>query len=139
MNKFAQPFFVLRTGLGAVFLYFGIDKFINPLAWIPWIPEFVLGVIPVSDFAFIYAQGVVHTLLGILLLLGLFTRASAAAAAAIMLAIVIVVGFNDLGARDAAIFFMAVSLALAENHPLSLDGVLNKGKIRFLPGNPFRK
>lgn len=139
MNKFAQPLFVLRMGLAAVFLYFGIDKFINPLLWTPWIPDFVLSVIPVSEFTFIYVQGAVHTILGLLLLLGLFTRIAAAAAAVIMLAIVIVVGFNDIGVRDAAILFMAVSLALAESHPLSLDECLNKKKIRFLPGNLFRK
>ena len=143
MNKFAQPLFVLRIGLGAVFLYFGIDKFVNPSNWTGWIPEALLEIIPVSDFTFIYVQGAVHVILGVLLLSGLFTRVAAAVTAALMLLIITVVigatGFNDLAVRDAAIFFMAVSLALAENHSLSLDDWFNKKRIRLLPGNLFRK
>ena len=143
MNKFAQPLFVLRIGLGAVFLYFGIDKFVDPSYWTGWIPEALLEIITVSDFTFIYVQGTVHVILGVLLLFGLFTRAAAAATAVLMLLITTVVieatGFNDLAVRDAAIFFMAVSLALAEKHPLSLDDYLNKNKIRLLPVSLFRK
>ncbi len=31
----------LRLGLALVFVWFGIDKFFRPLAWVGWIPSFM--------------------------------------------------------------------------------------------------
>ena len=128
MNKLYEPIFVLRAGLALIFLYFGIDKFVNPLMWIPWIPKFVLKSVALSDFTLIYLQGVILCVLGVFLLLGLFTRIAAGISAFVMLIIVIAVGFNDLGVRDSALGVMALSLALAKKHVFSLDEFLNKRK-----------
>ena len=126
LTDLKKPLFVIRIGLALVFLFFGIDKFINPFIWIGWVPKWLLALLPISQYAFIYTQGAFQVILGIILLLGFFTRIAAIVAAIFMAAVVFTVGFNDLGIRDTAIFSMALALALSKNYPLSLDSYIHK-------------
>jgi len=123
-----DPLFIIRIGIALIFIWFGIDKFINPFIWIAWVPKWILSVVPFSNFTFIYLQGVVQLLLGLLLLFGLFLRKAAVITTLFMIGIIIVVGFNDIAVRDFAILTIAVALILAKNHPLTLDEYLRKKK-----------
>lgn len=53
---------LLRVGLAAVFLWFGVDKFLNPGYWAMWVPE-ALAPVFATD-AGLYALGLVEVVLG---------------------------------------------------------------------------
>ena len=128
MLKSISPLFVVRLGIAVVFLWFGVDKFFRPLVWFGFVPEFAVGLNPLSPNAFMYVQGVVETALGFLLLIGFFTRIASAAAAFIMFFVVLSLGFNDLGIRDFAVFCIAVALSLSDPVKPSLDWYLRSRK-----------
>ena len=129
MFRHISPLFVVRLGIAVVFLWFGMDKFFRPLVWFGFVPEFAVGLNPLSPSAFMYVQGVVETALGFLLLIGFFTRIASVAAAFIMLLVVVSLGFNDLGIRDFAVFCIAVALSLSDPVKPSLDFYLRSRKL----------
>ena len=124
MNKNALGLLLLRIGLGSVFLWFGIDKFFHSIVWQNFIPDWFPMLIPAE--AFILLLGVVETLVGILLLLGLFTRFAAGLAALMLIPIIISLGYNEIGVRDFGLFMLAFGLACLGAGEFSLDAKWRK-------------
>ena len=120
------PILLIRLGLGFVFFWFGIDKFIHPALWIGWIPQYVLSLIPIFPGIFIFLLGVIETILGALLLLGVIVRLVALISAIHLLAIIFSLGFNDIVVRDIGLLAMALSLAVQKKHIFCLDNYLRK-------------
>ena len=100
---------LLRLSLAFVFIWFGVDKFFHPALWEAFMPEWMLSNLPVSLGAFMTLQGIGETVIGLLLLTPKF-RFGALCAALLLLAIVPILGFNDVGIRDIALFLVALAL-----------------------------
>jgi uncharacterized membrane protein YphA (DoxX/SURF4 family) len=115
-----KPLFIIRLGLAIVFLWFGISKILQPESWIAWLPTWIEQ-LPISTTTHLILQGIAEAILGVLLLLGLFTRLAAAIAAILLVAVIITIGYNDIAIRDLAILSIAIALFFNKHNPLSLD------------------
>lgn len=110
MDKTKIALWCLRIGIAFTFLYAAIDGFINPDAWIGFLPQFMTSIIPGT--ALLPMFSVYEVLLGLWLLSGWKSFWPALLSAATMLGII----FSDFSVflitfRDVAI--LGASLALA--------------------------
>ena|SRR3990172_859580 len=126
MNKNDLGLLLLRIGLGSVFLWFGIDKFFHPNIWVNYIPPWFPMLIPVS--AFILLLGIVETLIGALVLFGLFTRFAAGLSALMLIPIIISLGYTEIGVRDFGLLLLALGVSALGAGIYSLDAKVFKGK-----------
>jgi len=120
-----KPLFVIRIGIAFVFLWFGISKVLNPSEWVVWLPQWTEQ-FPLSSTTKLVVEGLLELVLGVMLLLGLFTRLAASVTAALLLVIILVIGYNDTAIRDVGILFMAIALIINKDNPLSLDNLRKK-------------
>lgn len=94
----------LRLGLATVFLWFGIDKFINPQYWLnAWIPQDILAV--VSTFGIqgpdiIYISGIFELLVGAGILSNIFTKIFSILALVFLAVIMFMFGISEVIIRD---------------------------------------
>ena len=117
----------IRLGLGVVFGWFGVDKFIHPEAWFKWVPAWVSGIAPVPPNMMMYAQGGLEVLIALFLVLGLFTRVIAVIASVLLAGIILSSGgIHDITIRDLGLFSAALSLAFSGASVFSIDR-LRKG------------
>lgn len=86
--------FILRIGLGVVFFWFGLDKLLRPWYWEGWMPSWMGSILPVSLTSFLYIQGIVELMIGVLLIMGLFTRVASLIASLILGGIISTFVFN---------------------------------------------
>jgi len=89
---------LLKIGIAAVFMWFGIHKFISPEywvnAWIPvWLPGF-LEYFSLTPINFIYISGIFQILVGLSFLTNVGTRIFALLASVFLLLVIIIFGFN---------------------------------------------
>ncbi len=101
---------LVRVGLGLVLTWFGIDALTNPGVWAALVPKFVLSLSHLSADQFMFVNGIAEVILGILLLVGLWTRLIAALTACLLLGIIFTLGYGDLAVRDFGLLLAAVSL-----------------------------
>lgn len=101
---------LLRLGLGGVFLWFGVDKFLSPLVWMNWIPAWFLPYLGDSSSLFLYGLGAVEILLGLFVLLGYYSRWAAGGALLLLLGIVASFGLNEIMIRDLGLAFLALGI-----------------------------
>lgn len=94
----------LRLGLSAVFIWFGIDKFINPQYWISaWVPQDMLQITSkfgISSLDIIYVSAVFELLVGIGILTNMFTKTFSFLAILFLSAIFFKFGINEVIIRD---------------------------------------
>ena len=126
MIKRLHPLVIIRLGLAFVFLFFGVHKFLDPLVWIGFIPPIVLKMVPFSANVFIHLQGTLELLLGVALFFGILVRYVSLIAALLLAGIIISVGIDPIAARDVGLLSMALALAVAKEHPLSLHFMQKK-------------
>ncbi len=121
--------FILRIGLAIVFLYFGLDKFINLEANINIIKS--IGFIPINIKFFTIFFSVIEILVASFLILGLFTRITAIVASLMILTIFLTFWFlfNDLIIRDIGLLAAAVSLAITGSDVISIDKIIKNTRI----------
>jgi len=112
---------VIRISLALVLLWFGIDEIINPENWFGYVPSWISYILPFSLETFIFLNGIFEIIIGLLLLIGLYTRIIAFIAALHLLSITIAVGYNEIGVRDFGLTMMAISLIFSGAGVLSLD------------------
>jgi len=106
---------VLRFAAGAVFLWFGIDKWIHPLIWFGYVPDFVWPLLPIDATLFMILQGIVEVVIGLLLVLGRFVRLASAAAVAFLIALFILYGANEITIRDNSLIGLYLALFIHAN------------------------
>ncbi len=116
--------FLLRIGLGGVFIWFGADKFFHPTAWYGWVPIVIQNRLPISMNHFLYLQGVAEVSLGALIVAGLFTRVACFFCALILLGILYFTGFNEIMIRDLGLLAACLSLIVSGSKQISLDYIL---------------
>lgn len=117
-----NPEWLLRLGLGAMYLYSGYDLFVNPRHWYGFVPAWfsraiVPEVFPSID-VYLKLQGAGELLIGLLFLAWFlrrrWVRVAALAAVAEMALIIGFVGvdpitFRDIGLLGAALALLALS------------------------------
>src|SRR3989338_5178714 len=136
--------FIVRMSLALVLLWFGISQLINPESFLGYIPQWMYehpqqmmhehplqlmhNIPKPSVHVVLTFNGIADTLLGLLLLMGFYTRLTAFIAALHLLSIGFSLGYNDIAIRDFGLSLMALSVVFSGAGILSLD---NKS-IRFL-------
>ncbi len=107
----AMQITVLQFAVGAVFLWFGIDKWVHPSAWYGWIPPWFIAMLPKGGLdSFIYLNGVLEVAIGIAFVANRFVAIAAAIASAFLLAISFTVGVNEVTIRDSALLGVCLVL-----------------------------
>ncbi|RMD57797.1 DoxX family protein [Candidatus Woesearchaeota archaeon] len=112
IDKQATGLLTLRLALGVVFLWFGIDKFLNQSAWSGWLPEWLIRISPVNDKLLIFAIGAFETALGAMIALGIYARHIASIASIFLISIILTTGYNEIAIRDAGLMLAGISIAL---------------------------
>ncbi len=118
-----------RLGIAAVFLWFGIDKFIHTANWIGWVPQWMEALIPMSLISFMYLQGAIETVVGILLLIGYQVRFAGFLAVITLLGVELAMlgtGQKEIMLRDAGLLAASLSLFFTGSDCLSLDCLFKK-------------
>ena len=90
--------FFLRSGIAVVFFYAAISAFLNPLAWVGFIPGFVQSLIPQTIFLNVHSVG--NIIIGLWLLSGKKTFYASILASLAMFSIVVftfTTGFSIVG------------------------------------------
>ena len=104
----------LRLGLAFVFLWFGIDKFINPEYWInAWVPlwfQEILRSLGIDNLNFIYTNGIFEIILGLGFLFNLFVKLFAFLTILFLLFVIFSFGLNEVTVRDVGLISAALAL-----------------------------
>ncbi len=106
------PAWILIAAFVIVFGYFGIDKFLNPILWVGFLPTWMDGFFDVSKDVWIKIVGGAEIIMAILLLIP-HRRVRQAGTILIILhliAVLIQVGWNDIGVRDLGLLLSAGAL-----------------------------
>ncbi len=111
----------VRLGLAVVFIWFGIDKFLAPEAWVGWIPSWLYRLIRGWDTPFLYLLGGAEVALGLSFLTGWYMRMAAAAASVFLIAVIVSSGFSDIIVRDIGLLGAALSLLLPEGERVTRE------------------
>ena len=83
---------LIRVGLALVLLWFGIDEIANPKNWFGFIPSWLTTSPTFNIENLIILNGILEIIVGVLLLIGFYTRIVAFIAALHLLFITIIVG-----------------------------------------------
>lgn len=119
MKKYSAT--VLRIGIALVFLWFGTQQIIDPIAWSSYIPDALVGILSLSASKIVYLNGIFEVIFGTALLLGYFIRVSALLLALHMINITYIVGFNAVGVRDFGLAVSTIVIFMQGVDKFSLD------------------
>lgn len=113
-GRYGTSYFLLRVGLGVVFLWIGIDIFRHPEGWIGYVPmSLPLGL---SRETGLQLNGALDVALGLLLILDKLPKIVAAVASIHLAGILITQGINALIIRDVGLFGAALALLFWPHH-----------------------
>jgi len=103
---------LLIISLVFVFGYFGIDKFINPLTWLGWLPAWMDGLGGLPKDSWLKLVAILEILFAILLLIPVKTvqKIGVILITLHMLGILTQVGWNDIAVRDIGIMMSGIAL-----------------------------
>lgn len=94
----------LRLGLAAVFIWFGVDKFLDPQYWLSsWVPQRALSLaskIGVSGMDVVYASGVFELLVGASVLSNIFIKIFSVLAIVFLVTVLLTFGISEVLIRD---------------------------------------
>ena len=125
IDKSYAPILV-RWGISIVFLWIGIDIWLNTDYWMAWLPGYVSQFIePTTLMLF---TGAFDFVFGLLLLLGLFTRISALFMALHLIGVIMTIGYNDIAVRDFGLLLATIGIFFHGPDTWCLD---KKYKSRF--------
>jgi uncharacterized membrane protein YphA (DoxX/SURF4 family) len=112
---FRYSSWALRAGLVLVYLWFGIDKFIQPNYWIDgWMPlwaQHVVASIGMGPVNAIILLGLFEVLVAVSLATGFFSRVFSSIAAAVLIVVIITHGLNEITVRDLGLIGGLLALA----------------------------
>ena len=111
MNIKYNASFFLRIGLAFIFIFVALSAFLNPQAWIGYVPTFIGNTITRGYFLFFH--DIVNLALGLWLLSGKKTFYSAVVSCLVLAGIILTnIGSFLITFRDVGLFFAAVALAV---------------------------
>ena len=102
---------LVRYGVSIVFLLFGIDQILNPQNWFSWTPRLAETLYSNVD-TFWFVNGIFDLAVGVLLILGLFTRVISVLAIFHLVGVIFSLGYNDISIRDFGLLLAAISILL---------------------------
>lgn len=111
---------LLRYSVALLFLWFGLNQLLNAGAWVAWLPPWV-GQLPIEPLSFIYLNGILETVLGVCLAVGLFTRFSALILSLHLFGIAFSLGYNDIAVRDFCLALATMAVAFHGSDRFSYD------------------
>lgn len=103
---------VLRLGISAVVMWFGVSQLTNPTMWLGVVPAWATGLGPSAN-TIIFLNGIFEVIASILLAVGLFVRPVALLLGLHLLVITHHFGPTATGVRDFGLSFAAFAIALA--------------------------
>ncbi len=115
--SFLEPYSpsLLRFGMSAVILWFGIQQLLHASAWTAYVPDSAVAISHLSAVTLVYFNGTFELVFGLLLLFGWQTRIAALLLSLHLFDIMYVVGYGEIGVRD---FGLAVAtLSVFMNGP----------------------
>ena len=94
----------LRLGLAAVFIWFGVDKFINPEYWLnAWIPQNIVSLASkagISGTDVVYIGAIFELLVGASVLSNIFIKIFSVLAIIFLLTVLLFFGVSETLVRD---------------------------------------
>ncbi len=93
-------FHVLRVGLAITFLWIGILILKSPEAWGGYLQPWAMGLLPLPIEQMMIGTAILDIVIGVLLLVGVWTWIAAALAAFHIAAVLVVSGINAVTVRD---------------------------------------
>lgn len=118
LKKYSKP--LLRISLSLLFLYFAFQQFSSPDNWTSFIPSFVLT-FGITAKTLVLANAFLELSLGILMLVGLYTRFASLILALHLFGIAFSIGLNPLGIRDAGLAIATLTVFMNGPDYLCLD------------------
>ena len=103
-----SPVFILRIGLGLTLIYASLHMFMDPMAWLGFIPHWVNAVINPQTFLIIHSA--FELVLGVLLLCGWLLPGASLLVFLYFVSILIFYGVDDLTFRDFGLAMAALTL-----------------------------
>lgn len=112
MQRPTLALWTLTLGLASVFAFFGVDKFLHPIVWIGWIPEWMEGLLWIDSGLWLQIIGTFEIFCAVLILVPIHTlrKAGAMLMTLQLIAILPIVGFNDVGVRDFGLLLSTMAL-----------------------------
>ena len=105
-------FHFLRVGLAITFLWIGILIFKNPEAWGGYLQPWAAGLLPVPLAQAMLGTAILDIVIGVLLLIDIFTWLAALVGAIHLVIVMAVSGINELTVRDIGLFAGTVALMI---------------------------
>ncbi len=112
---------ITRIGLALVFLWFGVDQFLETANYVGYIPDSILQLIPIGTVTFVHLNGIFEIVFGTALLLGFYTRITALLLALHLLDILYVVWPGQIATRDFGLVVATTSIFFYGADIWSLD------------------
>jgi uncharacterized membrane protein YphA (DoxX/SURF4 family) len=103
---------VLRLGLAAVFVWFGLSQVLDAHSWQWWVKDWVSDLTRLSPEIIVYLNGSFEVIFGALLALGVRIKVAATALALHIAIVTLYVGYNEVGVRDFGLTMATIALAL---------------------------
>lgn len=117
---------ILRAGLAALFLWFGLSQVMDPSGWISWLPTWAATLSWISPTTLVFLNGGFETVLGVALALGFYTRWVALLLSLHLFFIAYEIGYNDIGVRDFALAVSALALSAFGADEYSLEKMMKR-------------
>ena len=116
MNKFLNYNFLIRLGLGTIFIANGLAAFFAPAEFVELVSNsFVAHFLPVSPETFVgIGIALNDSIVGLLLIVGIATRRTAIWAMLWLLGAIAVIGIELKALEDLGLLVMAGALALGD-------------------------
>lgn len=123
---------ILRLGLAALYLWFGLSQVTQPSDWLSWVPLWTER-LPVSPTAIVIANGAFETIFGLFLAVGFQTRFAAALLSLHLFFITYEIGYNAVGVRDFAIASATLAAAFFGPDSFTMDRSWQKQSLAAIP------
>jgi uncharacterized membrane protein YphA (DoxX/SURF4 family) len=118
---------VLRIGMAAIFLWFGIAQVMSPGQWTSQVPEIIAGFAENTELT-VFLAGIAEIILGGMLLLGVLTRIVSWILVALTAVILSGIGYNSDGVMAFSMLIGMLTVAMTRNDPLRIDNRIRWGK-----------
>lgn len=114
---------LLRIAIAIILLWFAFSQLKNPSGWIKMVPQYALS-IGFSAKGLIYTNAIIELILGILILIGLYTRVASFLIGLHLLHITTILGYGAIAVRDFVIALVAFAIFLNGPDSYCLDRYL---------------
>lgn len=126
----------LRLGLATVFIWFGVDKFLNPQYWLSaWVPQGALAIaskMGIGGLDIVYASGIFEFLVGASVLSDIFTKIFSILAIIFLVAVLFTFGISEILVRDIGLIggFLSLFFWPRQRFPAPHGNLLREQRFR---------